>query len=466
MVSGLLVEIKIMHNAKLILYLLFLLLQASMARSQSYFPVPSPPDPWSLSKNVGGTMTLLSQSTTNVRQEVRILVYGQSISVQDWWKEVKQFLEKKYPNVQLTMINMAVGGFSTERLKLIVENDVRSFYPDLILLHDYGNAEDYERIIQSIRRHTTAEVAIQTDHIAVGQNEEWHSKHNTNTLPALAKKYNLALIDVRTAWKEYLEKNKLPASALLSDNVHLNEHGNYLMAGIIKNYFNSLPTPAGNIPGNTYTVLQAGKNFTVKNNMLTVQVTGNRIDLVWGKAVKSKEPVAVTLDAKKPSAYTQSYSFTRPVLSPSKEYLGKMGKLLTLGLGNVAGEEDWTLHILAVDTGQMQMRFRVHGSIVGEDGTGSSDSLFTSRSGRIRIEPGQWFLRKSPGDFKMFPWIKPGDKLAWQVKSMSRDMAEPQPSGVVTVVQGVANSPHVLMLKGKSLLHLKEIRVYQPPLKE
>jgi hypothetical protein len=346
-----------------------------------------------------------------------------------------------------------------------VENDVRAFYPDLILLHDYGNAEDYEKIIRTIRRHTTAEVALQTDHIAIGQNEEWHHKHNTITLPQLARKYKLALIDVRTAWKEYLEKNNLPASQLLTDNVHLNEHGNYLMAGIIKNYFKALPKPASKIAENKYKVLQTGKEFTVKNNTVSVPVTGNRVDLVWQADVKSKRPVTVLLDNQKPSAYTESYYYTRPVLSDSKAYLGKMGKLLALKIGKAAPEA-WKLTILSVDTVKMHMRFSLHGSVSGEDGTGSSDSTFTSRSGSIIIEPQHWFRRRSEGDFSMFSWVKPGDAMEWQVKPMSQDTIVPEASATVTVVQGVANTSHVLTLKGEGLRQLKEIRVYQPPLKE
>jgi hypothetical protein len=454
-----------MINFKCIFFFFLLLLQAITVWSQAYFPVPSPPDPGPLGRNMARTISLLKQTNTDSSQEVRILVYGQSISVQDWWKEVKQFLEKEYPQANMTMLNLAVGGFSTDRLKIIVENDVRSFYPDLVLLHDYGNAQDYERIIQTIRRHTTAEIAIQTDHIAIGQNEEWHNKHNTSILPGLAKKYNLAVIDVRTAWREYIEKNNVSPSALLIDQVHLNEHGNYLMAGIIKNYFKALPDQAGSTPEDVYKVIQAGKDFSVKKNTLTVPVTGNRVDLVWDTSVSTKEPVTVLLNNQKLSAYTQSYYYTRPVLSASKEYLGKMGKLLALYLGKSVVEEEWTLKILAIDTLTMQVQFSIHGSKTGEDGTGSSDSTFISRSGKIRIEPGQWFRRKSPGDFTMFSWIKPGDTLEWQVKLMSRDKVLPEASAVVTVVQGVANTTHILSLKGKSLSHLKEIRVYQPPLK-
>ena len=78
----------------------------------------------------------------------------------------KYVLKSKYPDANLNIFNKAIGGFSLERLKLLVENDVISFYPDLILFHNYGNEADYERIVLIVRSRTTADIALQTDHIA------------------------------------------------------------------------------------------------------------------------------------------------------------------------------------------------------------------------------------------------------------------------------------------------------------
>jgi hypothetical protein len=87
----------------------------------------------------------------------------------------------------------------------MAENDVVSFYPDLILFHVYGNEADYENIIQTIRRKTTAEIAIQTDHMA-SHAQDWHDRHSQVWLPSICKKYGLALIDVRSGWKTYLKE--------------------------------------------------------------------------------------------------------------------------------------------------------------------------------------------------------------------------------------------------------------------
>jgi hypothetical protein len=316
---------------------------------------------------------------------------------------VKSFLEKNYPTTPLKVTNIAIGGFSTDRLKLMVENDLVPLSPHLILFHDYGGEEDYEKIIRIIRSRTTAEVAVQTDHVAVGQNEEWHDRHNNQWLPDLCRRYNLALIDVRSAWKEYLQRNKLDPKALLSDHVHLNAHGNYLMAGIINNYLAALsPSVASPLPP-TITVVKSKELVKKKErNMitLTIPLEGTGAELVWPAKNVYISKVAVQVDGRKPSSLADCYYYTHPARNPEAFFLTNMGQLLAMQLAGAPQAEEWTLTVLSTDTLKGQLRFSLRGSLTGEDGTGSSDSLFTSRSGRIVITPEGWFRRKTPGDFR------------------------------------------------------------------
>ncbi len=445
----------------LIFYTVFL--SYSHVLGQSYFPIPPVPQTEQFAQHISRTASLLTSSTAQEPQEVRILVYGQSISAQDWWKQVKSFLESTYPAAKINMQNKAIGGFSSDRLKLTVDNDVTSFYPDLILFHDYGGEPDYETIIHTIRSRTTAEIVIQTDHIAVGQNEEWHGRHNEVWLPELCRKYNLALADVRAVWKNYLKQNNLQAQDLLTDAVHLNDHGNFVMASILNNYFKALPKTA--TP--TFTplqVLKAGQDFKIGNKKLELPVNGNRMDLIWEATPSQAKPVAVKVNGKKPSEFPESYYYTRPTMvAPDKFFLARIGQLLKMDLGSQVREEDWTLTVTAVDSVNQQIQFSLKGSRTGEDGTGSSATPFTSKSGKIKISPENWFRRRNPGDFSQFHWLKPGDTLTWQTKLMGKDAINPTNSGV-TVVQGVENKTHQLQLTG-NLNHLREIRTYAPPVK-
>jgi hypothetical protein len=74
----------------------------------------------------------LKTSTPEKPNTIKILVYGQSISVQNWWLSVKKDIEAKFPNANLIMENRAIGGFASQLLCKTVEMEVSSFYPGLI----------------------------------------------------------------------------------------------------------------------------------------------------------------------------------------------------------------------------------------------------------------------------------------------------------------------------------------------
>ncbi len=424
---------------------------------QSCFSVPDVPATMQFKKGVARTAWLLTSSANAEPKAVKILVYGQSISEQLWWKDVRDFVKERFPFANITFINKAIGGFSTERLKLMVENDVVSFYPNLILFHDYGNEEDYETIIQTIRSKTTAEIAIQTDHMAM-QGQEWHDRHSHQWLPSICSKYGLALIDVRTVWKMYLQENNLDITDLLSDGVHLNAHGNFLMASIVKQYFTTLIKA---MPRDKYVKeMVAGKDFLIKGTSIEIPVNGNRVDLVWKTNVGGKQ-IAVNIDGKKPSDFRSCYYYTRPAFD-STYFLRKIGQVLGMKLTDIAKEEEWSMTITAADSVRQQMAFLLQGSITGEDGMGSSERTFTSNSGKIIIDSTQWFRAK---EFAGYRWVKPGNVLHWKIKCMCKDEVVPIASGVTTIVQGVKNGQHKLRLTGKGVRDLREIRVYEPAVK-
>jgi hypothetical protein len=437
---------------------LFTLYAISTAKAQSYYAIPAISDTLQFVKGIARTASLLTSSDSSNRKPVKILVYGQSISEQVWWKDVSAFVTNRFPLAHVSFINKSIGGFSAERLKLMVENDVVSFYPDLVLFHDYGNEADYETIIQMIRRKTTAEIAVQTDHMA-DQNQEWHDRHCDVWLPSICTKYGLALVDVRNSWKRYLKENKLEIKDLLVDGVHLNADGNYLMASIVKKYFAALHHPEGT--DNSVKELTAGKDFRVKRNKLLIPVHGNKVDLIWNPAVGEGQRVLVNIDGQKPSASNHCYSYTRPSFD-SVSFLKKIGQLLGIKLADKVKEEDWMMTVIWADSVKQQIGFSVKGSLTGEDGSGTSERTFTSTSGQLVIEPIYWFRAKA---FANFQWVKPGDVLKWQVRSMCSDEVAPKASETTTIIQGVENGQHELRLNGRGLNNLRGIRVYRPPLK-
>ena len=425
--------------------------------SQPYPAIREIKNPPLFNEQLHYTSSLLRQQSA----EVRILVYGQSISGQEWWKEVKTYFENKYPGSKINFINKAIGGFSADRLKLTAANDVVTFYPDLILFHDYGSEADYEKIIRIIKTKTTADIAIQTDHIAA-QSTEWHDSHNNVWLPELCKKYGLALLDIRKYWKQYLAENNLAAKDLLSDDVHLNKHGNYLMAGIIKSYFENLTYSIAS--DERKVILEKGKHFSSKKGRIQISFVGNRVDVVSGTGAKR---AVISISRNGPGEKEGAcFYFSRPALKLNGSFLTNIGMLLGMEFTKKTKEEVWSLTIISVDSVQQQMSYIIKGSVTGEDGGGNSSSLFTSNSGGIIIKPEPWFRRRDEKDFAQFKWLKAGDVLQWEVRSMCHDSLSLIPSKTQTLFQGIQNGSHQLIINGAGAKRIKKIIVYKPLLNE
>jgi hypothetical protein len=160
------------------------------------------------------------------------------------------------------------------------------------------------------------------------------------------------------------------------------------------------------------------------------------------------------------------FYYTRPTLHPDGNFLSHIGWLLAMKLSGKAQEEHWYLTILSVDSTRQQLQYSIKGSMTGEDGNGSSNTLFTSNSGKITIRPEYWFIRKSKGDFAQFNWLKPGDVLQWQVKPMCYDSLVLKSQERQTLLQGIRNTKHQITITGPGAKHIRELIVYKPLIKE
>ena len=107
----------------------------------------------------------MATSTPAHHNAVRVLFYGQSITEQEWSKQVAADLRRRFPDADLDIQNRAIGGFASQLLGRPAEFDLYPFYPDLVIFHVYGGDKEYEAIIHNIRSRTTADVMMQTDHV-------------------------------------------------------------------------------------------------------------------------------------------------------------------------------------------------------------------------------------------------------------------------------------------------------------
>ena len=134
------------------------------AQPRTFPPAPPEAHSESFGSEIQRTMALLATSTPAHRNQVRILFYGQSITKQEWSQSVAEDIRARFPYADLTIENRAIGGYSSPYLIQTVAHDVYGFYPDLVIFHDYGGEDDYEKIVRGIRQHTTAEILVQSDY--------------------------------------------------------------------------------------------------------------------------------------------------------------------------------------------------------------------------------------------------------------------------------------------------------------
>ena len=443
------------------------------AEDKVVYPTPEPAkEAPNLGLRIQRTMRLLATSTPTHRNHVRILFYGQSITEQEWSKQVADDLRKRFPNADLEIENRAIGGFASQWLIRPAEHDLYPFYPDLLIFHVYGGNQEYEQIIHNVRSHTTAEVLMQKDHVTAwppavpdkdkDKGEWWTDLMNNHFLPETAQKYGCGLDDVRGAWLDYLRTNKLEPKQLLKDGVHLNDWGNYLMAQLVGRYLIYRPELTAPDAANVRTY-EIGKDIKWKGDTLTLEFDGNRVDVLpvaaSGKGAKVTEAVKVILDGKKPTDFPEVYAITRPTPGPwSPLFIKRIDHEKPL----VA--EEWTLKITSVNADSSEWKYAVTGSVTGPDGSGESGKPFISNSGRVKISPEDFFRNGN---------VPVGYESKWRSFPMATDtyappaMPDPALENATTLAQGIVNARHNLTLTapGDAKRTLQALRIYAPPVK-
>ncbi|MDB5352789.1 MAG: hypothetical protein JWN86_4036 [Planctomycetota bacterium] len=450
---------------RIIATVLLLLPVVSRGDQAQSFPPPAPAsDPKTLGVGVQRTLTLLATSTPEKRNKVRILFYGQSITEQDWSKQVADDLRRRFPNADLEIENRAIGGFASQLLIKSAEQDLYPFYPDLLIFHVYGGNQEYDEIIKNARSRATAEVLMQKDHVtqwppekadpSVDKGMWWDHMMNHVFLPEIAKKYGCTLLDVRGPWLDYLRTNKLEPKALLKDGVHLNDHGNFLMAELVKRHLVHRPDlPAG---GDKDAVLTRELGAVVQaDTALKIPFDGNRIDMIAGQAGSGS--ISVLIDGKRPSEIVPDlFRATRP--SP-----GPWSPLTVIKVGKLAHRvaEDWTIKITSVTPDSKDWTYDLTGSLTGPDGSGRGSQTLVSNSSRVRIGADSWFRNGA---------VPVGHEIRWKVVPMFADRYEtpktldPSREAVTTLAQGLPNGPHLLELHHLSgaPVSVRAVRIYRP----
>ncbi|TWT82288.1 Arylsulfatase [Planctomycetes bacterium CA13] len=419
------------------------------------------------------SLSLMAESTAEKRNHVKVLFYGQSITEQDWSHAVADDLRKRFPHADLEIENRAIGGHSSQILSKTAEADLYPFYPDLLVFHVYGDHRDYEAIIRRVREQTTADILLQNDHFQRnGKLDEekdpanltpanWAPWFNHVFLPGLAEKYDVGLLDQRSVWKTYLEDNQLTPRDLLRDGVHLNEHGNHLMAEIVNSGLQYTPGTTVVEDDRVTTIPINSNDWT--GGQLTIPFEGNRVDVITANQGEPRE-VQVLVDNRNPSDFPNAYCMTK-----TSGYLGTNWPcLLQIQRGpSPVIPETWSIRITEASDDYNQFRFTVTGSVSGDDGEGTATETFVSNSGRLKIEPRDWNLAYCR---KVFEKPLTVDAvIQFDVVPQFNDhfiaKANPDPTreSTVRLIQGISNGQHTLTLIADSDTPITAVRVYRPP---
>jgi hypothetical protein len=437
------------------------------------------------------TMSLLAGATPEHRTPVRILLYGQSIVRQDYIpKLLAPELARRYPNAELTIENRAIGGYTAPALQHTAVHDLYPFYPDLVIFHVYGGERgEFEGILRRIRQKTTAEILTWPHHVDRGGPERTPKIEAGSELRRkLARKYDCELVELRQAWKKYLQENNLQPSDLLVDGVHLNRRGGELMARLVADHF----VEPKNSPESWAPMVQSFDARDVSDdktghltfsgepwrrdgnaligdsseNALILRFHGNRVVVTTHRMPGSLGTARILIDGKPVSSYPQCYAATLPSPTP----IDYRPALKLVELGDDPKVEDWTLAAHIDSDDGREFRFTVVGSVTGNDGQSDHTRPFVSASGRLRIEPRMFSFAEAVRIRKKA--LPEEFDIHWKVYLMGVDVWKPklcEDAGAVdqtTLVQGVNNEPHVLMIipNGDGPVPVASLTVHRPPM--
>lgn len=428
------------------------------------------------------TMTLLATSTPEKRNHVRILFYGQSVTLNPWWKDVAEDLKKRFPHADLEIENRAIGGYGGPVLINTAEFDLYPFYPDLVIFHVWAGVESghQEKIIRRIRQRTSAEVLLWTSNLRWPKSvppdgdpqhpdvlaKDAQDQAISDLYFRLGKELYCEVADVRTGMQHYLKKHRKVVKDTLRDTVHPNELGNFLIAELVKPHLRYDPSLANDTWKRLGTEIRMD-DPRIKHNdngSLTVTFNGNRIDLIAAPGEKTE--ATVILDGKPPSQNPDLYYHARPGPTP----VAGRPAFNRIDHQSLLQEETWTARILECDLEKDILRYEVSGSKTGPDGIGDHKKRFISKSGRVVIEPNMWMVNWSlrykkaslPEDYKVTWETKPLFVDNWKQPTISDSSKEYS----TTLAQGMKNGEHTLTLspKTKGKLPIDSFRVYHPPL--
>ena len=438
--------------------------------SQGAPPLPLATAPLSQTSHLQRALALANAVDTNT-PSVRVLFYGQSIIQQRWWVDLQTLLLSRYPGCSWHIENRALGGHIAEFLVKTAEADVYPYQPDLLIFHDYGDAQAYGEFISRVRTRTCADILLVADHIAsYGDPNEDTNNIPVSTVagttwfdyvcqPQIALTNGACRADIRTPWKQYLISNQLSPTNLLVDSVHLNYAGCNLMTDLLSPYLQApiLQPPVDPFLCDRVKRVSLAQDAFGKTNQVTIPFIGNRV--LFRVQDTQAAHADFLIDGLKPSGFIPAFVHGR--CSPWPKFWWPA--ILKIEAQTVPVAEDWTLTVDSIEGAADPITFHVQGTTTGADGMGRSDADFTSTSGRVVILSEDWYWQTYQGG------LTNGMQFNWSTSFNGADSVDSSAGGSgggrwLEIIQGLTDQAHVLTLTlgGGATDQFPELLVYHP----
>lgn len=166
-------------------------------------------------------------------------------------------------------------------------------------------------------------------------------------VPGYAEKYKCSLVKMRDAWRNDMETSKTKPNDYTRDGIHLNQKGMDLFAATTIPYLKynpaNVPDPYGMVK--TYVV---GKDVFFKKGTLNIEFEGNKIEFISSELSDKHDAADILIDGKKPSDFTECYSFTRP--NAGRGFPWNTPSFYHITNNTPLQLEDWKLTITSIDS--------------------------------------------------------------------------------------------------------------------
>ena len=414
-------------------------------------------------------------------------------------------LRRRFPNAPPIVYKKHVGSSVPWRYVLGWANHfVVPEQPDLVILYGIGLESDLEKIFQTLRKHTTADIVSASVHWKGDDVKNWGKDEDATNfadipeMRRICKKYAVEFVENRKEWAQYLRDHDMkvevdPEHGLLMDAVHQSRYGalvineNIVRHFAVRNAYAYDPhsrerrlnlkqqsTDSENenatAPGPNWKIEDGIASTSAAESRIKVRFTGNRIDLI-GVASPGGGKANITLDGV--PAEEVPCLFAGPIVPgpqntrPASGSIGDIGPHgITLGTNLVP--QTWTIRVT-----DNEGNYELSGTDTGADGAGSALKPFASNSGQIKIPPELW--RHGSGCIPfLHPWNgkilnKTGDIYTFDVYRTSEptvDFNGPGREFRASLFQNLPNQAHVLELitAGDGNVSVKAFDVFEPPL--